>query len=59
MWKATMTRSVFFWINTIEILKPYQILEEFFILAKLNGGRRSSATLTEMKRRQNGKGPRR
>ena len=41
--------------NTILSIKDYQILDEFFALAKLNGRRRSSATLTGMKQRQSGK----
>ena len=32
--------------NTILSIKDYQIWDGFFALAKLNGGRRSSATLT-------------
>ena len=38
-------------------LKDYQIWNGFFVLAKLNEGRRSSATLTGMKRCQSEKGP--
>ena len=40
---------------TILSIKDYQIWDVFFALAKLNGGRRSSATLTGMKQRQDGK----
>ena len=40
---------------TILSIKDYQIWDGFFALAKLNGGRRSSATLTGMKQRQDGK----
>ncbi len=36
---------------TIFSIKDYQIWDGFFALAKLNGGRRSSATLTGMKQR--------
>ena len=32
-------------------LKMYQIWDGFYAVAKLNGGRRSSATLTGMKQR--------
>ena len=42
-------------IYTILSIKDYQIWDGFFALAKLNGGRRSSATLTGMKQRQDGK----
>ena len=42
-------------IHTILSIKDYQIWDGFFALAKLNGGRRSSATLTGMKQRQDGK----
>ena len=45
--------------NTILSIKDYQIWDGFFALAKLNGGRRSSATLTGMKQRQRGKDARR
>ena len=41
--------------HTIRVLKSYQIWDGFFVLAKLSGGRRSSATLTEAKRSQSGK----
>ena len=41
--------------DTILRLKDYQIWDVFFALAKLNEGRRSSATLTGMKQRQGGK----
>ena len=37
----------------------YQIWDGFCAVAKLNGGRRSSATLTGMKQRQSGKDARR
>ena len=40
---------------TILSIKDYQIWDGFFALAKLNGGSRSSATLTGMKQRQGGK----
>ena len=40
---------------TILRLKDYQIWDVFFVLAKLNEGKRSSATLTGMKQRQGGK----
>ncbi len=36
--------------NTILSIKDYQIWDGFFALAKLNGGRRSSATLTDTQR---------
>ena len=42
-------------IHTIDILKSFQMWDGFFALAKLNEGRRSSATLTEMKQRQSEK----
>ena len=45
--------------NTIEILKSYQMWDGFFALAKLIEGKRSSATLTGVKRRQDGKDARR
>ena len=40
---------------TILRLKDYQIWDVFFALAKLNEGRRSSATLTEVTHSQNEK----
>ena len=54
---APLFRELFFFarINTILSIKDYQIWDGFFALAKLNGGRRSSATLTGMKQRQDGK----
>ena len=42
-------------IHTILRLKDYQIWDVFFALAKLNEGRRSSATLTEVTHSQNEK----
>ena len=41
--------------NTKLKLKMYQIWDGFYAVAKLNGGRRSSATLTGMKQHQDGK----
>ena len=41
--------------NTFRVLKSYQIWDGFFALAKLNGGSRSSATLTGGKQSQSGK----
>ena len=45
--------------NTIWLLKYVHIRDGFFIGAKLSGGRRSSATLTEAKQREGGKDTRR
>ena len=40
---------------TIRVLKSFQIWDGFFVLAKRNEGRRSSATLTEVTHSQNEK----
>ena len=45
--------------NTKLKLKMYQIWDGFYAVAMLNGGRRSSATLTGMKHSQDGKDARR
>ena len=48
-WKITLDKY------SIRVLKSYQIWDGFFVLAKLNEGRRSSATLTGMKQHQSEK----
>ena len=53
--RASSSRTFPFSLHTILSIKDYQIWDGFFALAKLNGGRRSSATLTGMKQRQDGK----
>ena len=47
--------KLFYASYTIRVLKSYQIWDGFFVLAKLNEGRRSNATLTGVKQRQSGK----
>ncbi len=42
-------------IDTIYLLKYCKIRDGFFVLSKLSEGRRSNATLTGTKQRQNGK----
>ncbi len=56
---ASGENAIFQEIDTIRVLKSYQIWDKFFVLAKRNEGRRSSATLTGVTHGQNEKGAQR